>query len=307
MTIDPAFNERLAQLTLQSQVMWGIAVATLCLLIFTAYKFRGRLTEAELPRQGGLSARLRDFHDSSSAIASMEFLMVFFPFLIIVLTVWQLAFMFNAQIHVGYAAYAAARSASVVIPEDVDGEPEYEVKVMGQDGAQKWQRIRRAAMPGLIAISPGNAGDAFGVAGLHATQNGGLDALNNPVNTSILARMGFMTVHQGTGWIFEGNRETRAGVKNLYAEAVTQVLVNDKGTDTALNLTSADTISVTVKYPFFLNVPLVGRLIESTMKDWKNPATGKLLTLNPFPSMELSETIHMKLWSRKRTIDPESC
>ena len=40
-------------------------------------------------------------HRDERASASLEFLLVFFPLLVLVLAVWQLAFMINAQIHVG--------------------------------------------------------------------------------------------------------------------------------------------------------------------------------------------------------------
>jgi hypothetical protein len=315
MQIDPDFQDRIDQLILQSQLMWAAAVAALLFLGLLAYRLRGRMQDPDEPVPGGLVARLRHFNDSSSAIASMEFLMVFFPFLIIVMTVWQLAFMFNAQIHVGYAAYAAARSASVVIPEDLQREAEYQVKKLSdassgnQQDVPKWKRIRRAAIPGLIGISPGDEGDAAGVVGMllanQLVQESSLNINSFQLDPqAFAARMTLMTAHYGTEGILSGNRTARGAVKAAYADQVTKVLINGQDHTKALNLSGADTVAVTVKYIFWLNVPYVGRMIEATMQGWINPLTGKPWFNNPFPSMEMTETIHMKIWTRKRAVEP---
>jgi hypothetical protein len=307
MYVDPAFQERLAQLNLQSQVMWAAAVVSLLLLVILTLKFRKRHVDGELVGDGGLMQLLRGFHKSSSAIASMEFLMVFFPFLIIVMTVWQFAFMFNAQIHVGYAAYAAARSASVMIPADLPDESEYVLKKLGTSGAQKWRSIRRAAIPGVLAISPGRAKDAAGVIGVYRGRDfmadGEIDFGGTP-DAAVISRLTLMTAHYGTDGILSGTRKERGFVKSLYADNVTQVLINGKDHETEVTFGPQDTIAVSVNYVFWLNVPYVGRMIALSMGGLGDRIAAQLGFTNPYPSIELSETVHMKIWSRKRTIEP---
>jgi hypothetical protein len=235
----------------------------------------------------------------------MEYLLVLFPFLIIVMTVWQLAFMINAQMHVGYAAYAAARSASVMIPANLDQEEEGVLNEEGQSGKGKWARIRKAALPGTIAISPGNWVTAGGVALASSVRHGNVANLGALPNfTGIGARLTLMTVHHTEQSISSGTRFQRAIVKNVYAEKMTEVLVNGKNSKEAQSLGGADTVSVTVNYVLWLHVPYVGRLLEAMFEGWRNPLTGDYVLLNPYPSMQLSESISMTAWPRKRAIEP---
>jgi len=311
MYIDPAFTDRLAQLNLQAQLMWCVAAISLLLLTLLTLKFRGRAVDAGQPAGGGAIQRLRRFHDSSCAIASMEFLMVFFPFLIIVMTVWQLAFMFNAQIHVGYAAYAAARSASVMIPADLDGEAEYVLSKLGSSDATKWRSIRRAAIPGVLAISPGRATDAAGVIGVYRGRQlleGGERDFGGTPDAAVVSRLTLMTAHYGSDSILSGTRMQRGFVKSLYADNVTQVLINGKDHKSEeANFATSDTIEVTVKYLFWLNVPYVGRLLATSLGGLAGQVAEQAGITNPYPSLDLSETVHVKVWSRKRTIEPEAC
>jgi len=315
MHIDIAYAERLAELTVQARVGWCIAAASLFLLCMSMLRFNKRYAARRkgAAYQSDRGRRFRDFHSENSATASMEYLLVLFPFLIIVMTVWQLAFMINAQMHVSYAAYAAARSASVMIAADYENEKEGLIKKEGDAGARKWERIRAAAIPGTLAISPGEFTSAVGVAGAYVLQHegfGGMTALPDPV--SITARLTLMTAHHTDPGIFSGTRLRRALVKNEYAERMTDVLINSVNRKNQLDLSSdglstmsSDTIEVTVKYVFWLHVPYVGRLMEAMFNDGiKNPVTGEYLLLNPFPSLLLSETVTMTSWPRNRVIKP---
>jgi hypothetical protein len=302
MYLDVDYIDRLADLQLQARIWWALSGASILLL--TILLSRSGVMRGRRRRKSPASA-LRMLHRSESATASMEYLLVLFPFLIIVMTVWQLAFMINAQLHVGYAAYAAARSASVMIHADLQSEEEGLLKQDGQSGATKWARIRRAAVPGTIAVSPGNWQTAGGVALASSVRRGGLGNLGTlPDVTAIGARLTLMTVHHTKQSISAGTRFQRAIVKNVYAERMTEVLVNGRKHTEPQNLAGIDAISVTVNYVFWLHVPYVGRLLEAMFEGWKNPLTGEYVLINPFPSLQLSETITMTAWPRKRAIEP---
>ena len=297
MTIDPSFDSHMAELILRARLFWWIAaVSSLALgLAVLAWRCRRPVSAGAAPRFESLARTLRALHRCESAIASMEFLMVFLPFLIIVMTVWQLAFMFNAQIFVGYSAYAAARSASVMIPADLKNEKEGMLKKAGSANTEKWQHIRRAAIPGVLPISPGSPEDALAALLVAGATN---DRDLGEIDTDPAAKAGLllMGAHYGSTEPFQGTRIRRGLVKQLYAEKGTEVLINGKNHRQTQKLTG-QTIAVTVNYPFYLNVPYVGRLIKAAID-------GSLNQWNPYPSLELSETVHMKIWSRKRAIEP---
>lgn len=303
MIIDVEYAGRLAELQTQARIWWALAAASAVLLLVLASRPGAR------PAAGGsrtsVLARLHALHDSRSATASMEYLLVLVPFLIIVMTVWQLAFMINAQLHVGYAAYAAARSASVMIPANLEKEEEGVLNKEGQSSNSKWTRIRKAALPGTIAISPGDWATAGGVALASRLRRGNLSDLGTLPNfAGVGARLTLMTVHHTDQSIFSGTRFQRAIVKNVYAEKMTEVLVNGvKNTETQ-NLGGTETVSVTVNYTLWLHVPYVGRLLEAMFEGWRSPFTGEYVAVNPYPSMQLSETISMTAWPRKRAIEP---
>lgn len=307
MYIDIAYADRLAELTFEARAWWCIAMASLLLLFIFIVRAGRRwpLQDRYDSRSAQRETLLKRLHQGESATASMEYLLVLFPFLIIVMTVWQLAFMINAQMHVAYAAYAAARSASVVIPTDLQNEKEGVLKKQGDAGATKWTRIRNAAIPGTLAISPGDFGTAGLVAAASAVRRGGAGSLLQPPDISaMVGRFTLMTVHHTNPGIFSGTRLQRGVVKNAYAERMTQVLVNKQDHTKAQDMAGADRIEVTVNYIFWLHVPYVGRLMEAMFEGYKNPITGEYILLNPYPSMQLSETISMTSWPRRRAIEP---
>lgn len=298
MFMDPAFDDRLADLVFQARVWWCIAAASFLALAVLALTFRHKPFGHQGLRVSCIASlrRLRGLHDSDSAIASMEFLMVFFPFLVIVMTVWQLAFMFNAQMHVGYSAYAAARSASVMIPADLEHEKEWELKKLKTSKAEKWQSIQRAAIPGVLPISPGRFTDAVAVLGMaRATKKDAVKQVGK--DPALLARMALMGAHYGSAEPFTGNRIARNAAKDFYAQSATQVLINGQNNEKDQNLEGMGTIAVTVNYVFYLNVPYVGKLMQTAIEGLSGP-------LRPYPSILLTEVIHMKLWARTRAIEP---
>ena len=307
MYIDIAYADRLAELTFEARAWWCIAVGSLLMLSVVVVR-AGRRCSPQLEVNPGAAvpaSLLKRLHRGESATASMEYLLVLFPFLIIVMTVWQLAFMINAQMHVAYAAYGAARSASVVISTELTNEKEGLLKKQDDSGATKWRRIRDAAIPGTLAISPGDFGAAGMVALASSVRRGGVGNLMQlPDASAIIPRFTLMTAHHLDPGFFSGTRLQRGLVKNAYAEKMTQVLVNKQDHTKTQDLAGASRIEVTVNYIFWLHVPYVGRLMEAMFEGYQNPITGEYILLNPYPSMQLSETISMTNWPRRRAIEP---
>ena len=295
MELDPAFAQHLAQLGLQSRTAWAAAIVAQILLVLFAV--RGGRRFLALKR----GAPRESLHRCESATASIEFLLVLFPFMFIVMTVWQLAFMFNARLHVGYAAFAAARSASVMIPAELPGEKEGELKKRGEANAKKWERIERAAIPGTIAVSPGTFADAVGTAAFALGGNAGQLRVD-PI--AIGPRLTLMGAHYGGLPLLSGTRPRRAAVKDAYAVQMTQVLVNGKDDRVGQDLAKVDVVAVTVNYVFWLQVPYVGRMLEAVFKGRIIPGTNTPIFTTPFPSMQMTETITLTSWLRKRAIEP---
>jgi hypothetical protein len=252
-----------------------------------------------------LRQTVRDLPGDDRASASLEFLLVLFPLLVIVLAVWQLAFMLNAQVHVGYAAYSAARSASTVAYMDLPDEPEGILLNASEPDAEKWQRIQRAAIPGTLAISPGSPESAARAylsskaSTLLAEQAApDFDALDL---AALPGRLSLMTIHRGDA-VLQGTRLARAIVKAVYAESATRVIINgrdargnlDSGgqaSDT-FDLSGEDTLQVTVEYDFWLNVPYAGRMMYLAF------GGNELLDDQAYPTLTLRQTVSTPAWPK---------
>ena len=311
MSVDPSYLDRLVELTWHARLMWSVAGLVLISFLFFSARAGARFDVAARNRGvRGLRHVLRD----NNATASMEYLMVLVPFLVIVMTIWQLAFMTNAKLHIGYATYAAARSAAVMIPAEFDGEPEGKLNALSGSTESKWTRILRAARPGTIAISPGDAGDAGGVYGMHhgigLVQGGSFNAPKTPDGLGTLSRITLMSMHMCGNAIFckpealTGTRPLRAAVKDYYADNMTFIKIGQHDHQKAQNLEKAETIRVRVEYVFWLQVPWVGRLIEALDKGFYNPITNEPVFYNPYPSMTLAEETTINVWIKRRSTEP---
>lgn len=247
----------------------------------------------------------------NSGIASLEFLMVFIPLLIIVLALVQISLMINAQLHVGYAAFAAGRSASTVIFEKTDAEDEGILANAGDEGSSKWVRIKRATVPALLPISPGSIGSAakaYAAFEAGAVVDGGsFGGISfDTVPASLAGQLGPMVIHQGTAFYSPNTtRLGRGAVKALYADLATDIWIDGRNADgelkeggesaEPLDLSDADTMTIDVTYQFWLNVPYAGRTMKTAM-DWE------FALLSPFlvPTTELSETIVVSAWRKRK-------
>lgn len=305
MIVDTAYLDRIADLKLYATVTWSLAGVILLLFGIFAARFSARLSAAQA---GACESWFKRLHRESRATASMEYLMVLVPFLIIVMTIWQFAFMINARLHVGYATYAAARSAAVMIPAELDGEAPGTLEVK-DDG--KWSRIENATRPGTIAISPGTAGNAAGVYAAHNVLSGTFNVPQTPNGPGTLAQLTLMSMHMcETPPLCEpkaldspGTRPLRTVVKNYYAQEMTTVSIQGTNSTQKLELgvPNPEVVKVRVDYVFWLQVPYVGRLLEAL---FKSPQGADTPLLNPYPSMILSEETSINVWYKKRAIDP---
>jgi hypothetical protein len=95
----------------------------------------------------------RAVHTDQGGAAAVEMTLLF-PFaLMIFLTVTQAALLFNANMVVHYAAFAAARMATVVVPLELYDEGRNLVYSPEQGISEKREMIRRAAVLALVPIS----------------------------------------------------------------------------------------------------------------------------------------------------------
>ena len=268
-----------------------------CLLaaIVTAWVLRRLYLRGSAPRN-----RPSDLHrNDSGATATMDFLLVMPPLMIIVFTVVQLAMMSNAQLHVAYSAYAAARSASTIAFLDLAEESEGEILARGSAGAQKWRRISRAAIPGTLAISPGswdNALSAYKFTQARNFSKNPEEITDFSVNADLLGASGQLTllaVHRGDDF-FNPQRLARGMVKAGYAGEMTRVLINGQGTDEDVDV-SDGLIEVTVEYDFWLSIPYAGAALMQALDGF---------TFFPsYPTITLSHTVTMPTWPKVSALD----
>jgi hypothetical protein len=123
-------------------------VAALAVLLFTLWRLGGRRRA---------TVRLRC---DESANATIEFALVLPVLLFLCLTLVQTTFLMGAPPFVHYASFAAARSAVVQIPVDVQGGANYYIH---EKGYRKHDAIKHAAEVALLPICAnvrvGQAGD----------------------------------------------------------------------------------------------------------------------------------------------------
>jgi hypothetical protein len=271
--------------------------------------FRKHPYEATGCVAGGQQCRTNSASPRGRGIASLEFLLVLIPLFVIVMAFVQIALMINARLHVGYAAYAAARSASVVVYAESDEEEIGVLLNSDAEGAEKWQRINRATAPALLPISPGSpAAAAKAFASFSASQViddesfGGVDFDIDATATA--GRLTAMVVHRaGDAW--QGKRLQRAAVKSVYTDLATTVWINDRNAEGELrdgtedsepfDLSEEDTLSVSVDYEFWLNVPYAGRAMKLAFEpEWI--LQSRFLT----PTLTLSDTVVVPAWRKRK-------
>src|SRR5207248_2939927 len=86
--------------------------------------------------------------------SELEFALAFPIFLVSVLITVQIALLLNAQLIVDYAAFCAARSAAVWVPQDLPDEPPNAIASDDESSSEKRARIRRAALVATLTVAP---------------------------------------------------------------------------------------------------------------------------------------------------------
>lgn len=191
---------------------------------------------------------LRDDH----ATATIEFTMVFPILLFLIMLLTQSTLLMGATMVCNHAAFAAARSAVVVVPTNEAAREEPYNTVIGFDYSYKTQRIRKAA---VMAVLP--------IAGrLETTANGQLDplALADGLRGYYMAHN-----HAAPAWI-----DNLMADRLRYADANTRVtLLRTRVVGSVLELTPIDgqhtfgprdPITVQVQHRMNLALPYVGQL-----------------------------------------------
>lgn len=284
-----ATESELGLLLVASQLGLFVAVVLAGLLLSKMY----RLGKSPLQRISQLHS------NEKGATATLEFMLVITPLLYIVLAVIQLSMMLNAQVHVGYAAYAAARSVSTVGFIDLPDEPEGQMLASDETNAEKWRRVERAARPGTIALSPGNAEKAVSVysfimarrVGANPEEIGSLGDGFDPL--SLPAQLSLMAAHRGAE-VLQGNRLERAAVKAAYASVATRVLIDGLDSDDAVSL-SSDRVEVTVEYDFWLSIPYAGITMRQAF-------AGEGF-FDEFPTLTMRQSVTVPVWPKVSALD----
>jgi len=150
-------------------------------------------------------------HPDQGGTAAIEMTLLF-PFaLMVFLTVMQSALLFNANMVVHYASFAATRMATVVVPMDINDENRNLVYNPDQGISQKREMIRRAAVLALVPISARlesaglGAGDDF------------LAGAEDMVEAEARKVMGLSESNENPGWV------KRVAEQYAYADGYCQI------------------------------------------------------------------------------------
>jgi len=129
-------------------------LAVRCLLLIgVGMLVLGSLAAVLLRARRSERPRARALHGDQGGAAAVEMVFVFPLALMIFLTITQAALLFNGNLVVHYAAFAAARMATVVVPMEVNDEERNLVYGPDQGISEKREMIRRAAVLALVPIS----------------------------------------------------------------------------------------------------------------------------------------------------------
>jgi hypothetical protein len=186
--------------------------------------------------------------------SELEFALALPFFLISVLTTVQMALMVNAALVVDYAAFCAARSAAVWVPQTLPDEPANTMADPEQNDSEKWRRIRGAATIACTPIAPRLSQFAFGF-------------LPRPP-VAIGAAFRELSTINGTN---VGGLSLPLGVdaldKWLYADLYTDVALLDGGGEASLQFPADAPITARVTHRFYMNVPFAGQAIGAVVGD----------------------------------------
>lgn len=187
--------------------------------------------------------------DGECGTTELEFALALPVFLVSVLTVVQMALMVNATLVVDYAAFCAARSAAVWLPQDTPGEAAHTIAATPSNASAKWTRIRGAAVLAVTPISPRITSFRFGI-------------VSPPERTPVdgttlakLARAADVAANRPVDW---ARVALDAANKSVYADWFTQVDLVDSRGRSQRQFADGGTVTAMVTHDFEMAVPLAG-------------------------------------------------
>jgi hypothetical protein len=214
------------RLTLYAGGMLLGSAAALCLLVGVVWRL-------------GRDERSRRTRTGQSGTAAIEFALVF-PFaLIIALLMIQSVLAVSGNLAVHYAAYAAARSAVVWVPEKLWAEEPRNV-VADPGASRKLPHIRAAAVFALVPVSAGKTGVGGAGGGNPATITGGMATFFQTRGSSV------------PNWV-----RTTLAAKLHYAWDYTEVTLFPPAN--RVQYGDHEELKVSVRHMLYLSVPYVNR------------------------------------------------
>jgi hypothetical protein len=197
--------------------------------------------------------RVALFPLGSRGTTELEFALAFPFFLMTCLVTVQSALLMNATLIVDYAAFTAARSAAVWLPQDQPGEGAYVIAADAESRSPKWTRIHNAATIACVPISPRATGvlAALGLAGGAAAFNVG----------DIASLASFA----GQGAV-EFTRLTLEMVDRVpYASLATTVDLETDDGRAQRQFAAGGTVKARVTHRFYMNVPFAGAALGAVL------------------------------------------
>lgn len=184
--------------------------------------------------------------DKQSGSSAVEFVLVLPALAVLLLMILQIALIVQAKFVVNYAAFCAARSAIVIIPDDVSGRPAESRNQIGHpDTSEKTEIIHRSAALPLSAISP--------LPGLSVAR--GVPVLTNPDVIADLVKLAPFDVGPRS---MMGQVMLRAPYA-YHSENTAVKVVTPQG-DEGGSFRDHDWVTVKVQYRYYLAVPFAKKL-----------------------------------------------
>jgi hypothetical protein len=216
--------------------------------------------------------RLRRLDDRGGS--ELEFALAFPVFLVSVLTTVQVALMVNAALIVDYAAFCAARSAAVWLPQENGDEAAGSITDPQLRDSEKGKRIRRAATFSCAPISPRLSQFAFGF--LPGSPPADIPALKDLATALGGQAAGGPISPTATGPINPAAAVGPADLVKLtrdvldkwaYSELFTEVELRDTTGEAGTAFPPDSPITARVTYRFYVNVPLAGPVLGALFGD----------------------------------------
>jgi len=225
-----------------------LPIATACVGCCGLTWLTGRFLLAPIRRR--FSVRLDDWGTSE-----LEFALALPVFLVSVLTAVQMALMVNGMLVVDYAAFCAARSAVVWVPQALPDEPANTIADPEQNDSEKWRRIRGAATIACTPIAPRLSQFAFGFLPRPPSNVSAAFQELATINSSNLS--GVISLPLGRD----------ALDKWLYSDLYTDVALLDGGGQPTAQFPADAPITARVTHRFYMNVPFAGQAIGTVFGD----------------------------------------